>query len=68
MLKNLGGSSHPPFVQEGLRPIHMVQSVAYNSFLLLCSNHRVDLQISEYNKSYVQLIISCEWVFSGSCD
>ena len=51
-----------------LRPIHMVQFVAYNSFLLLYSNHRDYLRISEYDRSCVQVIISCEWVFIGSCD
>ena len=29
----------------------MVQFVAYNSFLLLYSNHREDLRISEYDRS-----------------
>ena len=51
-----------------LRPNHMVQFVAYNSFLLLYSNHRDDLRISEYDRSCVEVIISCKWVFTGSCD
>ena len=37
-------------------------------FLLLYKNHRDDLQISDYVRSCLQVNISCEWVFSGSCD
>ena len=51
-----------------LRPIHMVQFIAYNFFLLFYSNHRDDLQISDYDRSCVQVNISSEWVFSGSFD
>ena len=40
-----------------LRPIHMAQFVAYNSFLLFYSNHRDDLQISDYDRSCVQVNI-----------
>ena len=46
----------------------MGKSVAYNSFLLLYFNHGDDLRISEYDRSGVQIIISCEWVLSGSFD
>ena len=51
-----------------LRPIQMVQFVAYNCFLVFYLNHRDDLQISDYDRSCVQVNISCEGVFSGSCD
>ena len=55
-------------IKPPLKPIHMVQFVACNSFLLFYSNHRDDLQISDYDRSCVQVNILCEWVFSGSCD
>ena len=47
-------------IKPPLRPIHMVQFVAYNSFLLFYSNHRDDLQISDHDRSGVQVNISCE--------
>ena len=55
-------------IKRPLRPVHMVQFVAYNSFLVFYSNHRDDLQISDYERNCVQVDISCEWVFSDSCD
>ena len=39
-----------------------------STLLLFYSNDRDDLQISDYDRSCVQVNISCEWVFSGSCD
>ena len=48
-------------IKPPLRPIHMVQFIAHNSFLLFYSNPRDDLQISDYDRSCVQVNISCEW-------
>ena len=55
-------------IKPPLRPIQMLQFVAYNSFLLFYLNHRDDLQVSDYDRSCVQVNVSCGWVFNGSCD
>ena len=48
------------------RPVDTIRFVSYDSFALLCWNQRDNLQISEFERTCIQLILLCGWALNDT--